>query len=315
MAEKQVFTFPSADGQSTIHAVRWLPDDGAVSAVLQITHGMVEYIERYTPFAEYLTTKGFAVVGHDHIGHGDSVKDPSEWGVMHAEDPSDIMIADMLKNYELAKEQWPDVPFFALGHSMGSYMLRKYLSVYADKLSGLSGAIIMGTGSVPDGTVNLGKNIIKLIARFKGWDYRSKFVAGLMFGGPYKRYDLTGGDPTNSWLTKNPLIVEKYYSDPKCTYLFTLRAYYGLLSSCGFDNDPQGVAAIPKSLPILFVSGSDDPVGDNGAGVKTAYNLFKSAGISDVTIRLFEGDRHEVLNETDCEKVFGELYDWMKVHA
>ncbi len=314
MAQKTVFTFPSADGQSEIHAVRWLPDDGAVVAVLQITHGMVEYIERYEPFAEYLTTRGFAVTGHDHIGHGESVKDPSEWGVMHADDPSDIMIADMYKNYELAKETWPDVPFFVLGHSMGSYMLRKYLSVYADRLSGLSGAIVMGTGTVPDGVVNLGKNVIRLIARFKGWEYRSPFVAGLMFGAPYKQYDLTGADPTNSWLTKDPAIVEKYYKDPKCTYMFTLRAYYGLISSCGFDNDPKKIGAIPKSLPVLFVSGAQDPVGDNGAGVKTAFGLFKAAGISDVTIRLFEGDRHEVLNETDRDKVFAELLDWMKVH-
>ena len=100
MAQKTVYTFPSADHVSTIHAVRWLPDEGPVKAVLQIVHGMVEYIERYTPFAEYLTTQGYAVYGHDHIGHGDSVKGPEEWGIMHADDPSDIMVEDMFTNYK-----------------------------------------------------------------------------------------------------------------------------------------------------------------------------------------------------------------------
>ena len=134
MAQKTVYTFPSADHVSTIHAVRWLPDEGPVKAVLQIVHGMVEYIERYTPFAEYLTTQGYAVYGHDHIGHGDSVKGPEEWGIMHADDPSDIMVEDMFTNFKHVKEEQPDVPYYILGHSMGSYMLRKYLAVKAAEL-------------------------------------------------------------------------------------------------------------------------------------------------------------------------------------
>ena len=319
MAIKTNYTFASADGVSTIHAVRWLPEGAAadgsgaeVKAVLQIVHGMVEYIERYTPFAEYLTTQGFVVFGHDHIGHGDSVKGPEEWGIMHAEDPSDIMVEDMFTNFRIIKEQYPDLPYFILGHSMGSYMLRKYLAVKADELKGVNGAIIMGTGTEPNGTINAGLTMAKLMAKFKGRNARSPFMAGMAFGKPYKVYDLTGKDPTNSWLTKDPEIVKKYYADPKCTYTFSLNGYIGLISSTKFDNDPKNVAKIPKDLPILFVSGDKDPVGNHGEGVRKAYEMFQMAGIQDVTLRLYEGDRHEVLNELDKDKVFKELKDWME---
>ena len=137
-------------------------------------------------------------------------------------------------------------------------------------------------------------------------------MAGVAFGKPYKVYDLTGKDPTNSWLTKDPAIVKKYYADPKCTYTFSLNGYIGLISSTKFDNDPKNVARIPKDLPILFVSGDKDPVGNNGEGVKKAYEMFQMAGIQDVTMRLYEGDRHEVLNELNKEVVFEELKDWME---
>ncbi len=315
MAQKTVYTFPSADHVSTIHAVRWLPDEGPVKAVLQIVHGMVEYIERYTPFAEYLTTQGYAVYGHDHIGHGDSVKGPEEWGIMHADDPSDIMVEDMFTNFKHVKEEQPDVPYYILGHSMGSYMLRKYLAVKAADLKGVNGAIIMGTGSEKNGTIKAGLAMAKMLARIKGRDYRSSFMAGMTFGAPYKVYDMTGKDPSNSWLTHDEAIVKKYYSDPKCTYMFSLNGYIGLISSTKFDNDPKNVARVPKDLPILFISGDKDPVGNNGEGVKTAFQMFKDAGIQDVTLKLFEGDRHEVLNELNKEEVFAYLKDWMQAKA
>ncbi|MBR1812030.1 MAG: alpha/beta fold hydrolase [Clostridia bacterium] len=310
MAIKTNYTFASADGVSAIHAVRWLPVDGNVRAVLQIVHGMVEYIERYTPFAEFLTTKGYAVFGHDHIGHGDSVSSPEEWGIMHADDPSDVMVADMFTNYKHVKEEYPDVPYYILGHSMGSYMLRKYLSVKGAQLQGVNGAIVMGTGTEP--AAAMGLVVAKTLAKLKGRDYRAPIMVKLTFGAPYKMYDLTGQDAANSWLTKNEAFVKKYYNDPKCTYLFSLNGYIGLLSAVKYDGSAANVAKIPKNIPILFASGDKDPVGNHGKGVQQAYDLFKAAGIEDVTLRLFEGDRHEILNETDSDKVFAELYDWME---
>ena len=188
MAKEEKFTFLSADGKTTIHAVKWIPEDGKYEAILQITHGMIEFVERYRLFAEFLTENGFMVVGHDHLGHGDSVASKDDWGYF-AENPSDTVIADMHALRTMIQKENPGVPYFMMGHSMGSYMLRKYLTIHNDDLRG---AIIMGTGCVPDNTTKLGINVCKFLAKIFGWHHRSKLVESLSFGGPYKKYDLSG---------------------------------------------------------------------------------------------------------------------------
>lgn len=159
MTKEEKFTFLSADGKTTIHAVKWIPEDGKYEAILQITHGMIEFVERYRPFAEFLTENGFMVVGHDHLGHGDSVASKDDWGYF-AENPSDTVIADMHALRTMIQKENPGVPYFMMGHSMGSYMLRKYLTIHNDDLRG---AIIMGTGCVPDNTTKLGINVCKFL--------------------------------------------------------------------------------------------------------------------------------------------------------
>ncbi len=313
---KEVYTFESADGVSTIHAVKWLPDDGNITAVLQITHGMVEYIERYTGLAEFLNSKNVAVIGHDHIGHGDSVKSEEEWGIMHCECPSDIMVEDIFTNYKKGKEMFPDKPYFILGHSMGSYMLRKFLCEKANDIDGIDGAIIMGTGTEADGAIKAGSAVVKMIGAFKGYDHRSKFVAGLMYGSTYKGYDTDGtGDRTKSWLNRDVDEVNKYYADPKCTYMFSLNGYKALLEATGYDNNMDNINKMRKDMPIIFMSGSQDPVGAQGEGVKAAKAKFEEAGIQDISIKLYEDYRHEILNEIGKEVVYQDIYDWMMSKA
>ena len=231
MTKEEVFSFPSADGRTTVHAVRWTPEDGKYRAVLQITHGMVEYIERYRAFAEFLNDNGFLVVGHDHIGHGESVVSKDEWGYF-AEHPSDTVVADMHTLREMTQKEHPGVPYFMLGHSMGSYMLRKYLAIHGE---GLTGAVIMGTGCIPDNTTKLAMFIAKLQAAFFGWHHRSKLLQKLSYDKYYHQFDLTGKDASNSWLTKDEEIVKTYYADPKCTFVFTVNAYMGLFEAVLFD--------------------------------------------------------------------------------
>lgn len=311
MAKEEVFSFQSNDGKTKIHAIRWIPEDGNFRAILQITHGMIEYIERYRPFAEYLTGQGFLVVGHDHLGHGESVASQGDWGYMADGSPSDVLVADMHSLRTLTEKEHSGVPYFMLGHSMGSYMLRKYLALHGE---GLAGAIIMGTGAVPDGTTKLGMNVAKLQAKLFGWHHRAKFLQKLSYDKPYKQYDVTGKDKNNSWLTKNTAIVEQYYSDPKCTYVFTLNGYMGLFEAVLFSNQQENVEKIPKQLPVFFVSGADDPVGNLGKGVKLVYDKFEAAGMEDITWKLYETDRHEILNETDQEVVYSDILAWMNIH-
>lgn len=316
MANISNHTFGSADDRHTeVHAVKWLPENGEVTAAILLVHGMQEYIERYDEFARYLADKGFAVFGHDHIGHGDSVATPAERGIMHSACPDDTMVEDIFTHYEIIKKEYPDKPFFILGHSMGSYLLRKFLSVKAKSLTNVKGAIIMGTGSEADAAILAGRILCSIVRSVKGPEAKSPFIKGLMFGSSaYKRFDTTGAHPENSWLSKNVENV-MHFMDPaseKACGEFSVNGYMVLLRSTWFDNRMSNIRKMNMSIPIIFVSGDQDPVGGLGKGVKKAYDKFAAAGVSDLSIKLYEGDRHEILNELDRKIVYDDLYNWMR---
>lgn len=304
------FTFLSNDGKTAIHAVKWMPDNGEMKAILQITHGMVEFIERYEPFAEFLTSKGYMVVGHDHIGHGQSVNTKEDWGFFCEENPSDTVVADMHKLRMIIQEEYAQLPYFMLGHSMGSFMLRKYLTLYHDNLRG---AIIMGTGFTPEKLTALALKLTACITRIRGARYRSKLIQSLAFGADYKNFDMTGEKPEKSWLTKDVEIVKAYYKEPRCTFMFTVNGYKGLFEAVNFSCNAENAAKIPKKLPLFLVSGDKDPVGGLGKGVKEVYDMYKHAGMLDLTYKLYKDDRHEILNETDKQMIYGDLLAWMNV--
>ncbi|MCR5580234.1 MAG: lysophospholipase [Pseudobutyrivibrio sp.] len=313
MGNQQEYTFNSKDGHSIIHCRKWLPE-GEPVAVVQLVHGMVEYIERYDEFATYLTTKGYVVVGHDHIGHGHSVSDMDELGVMTGVHPSDDMVEDIYTHYAMTKKAYPSIPYFILGHSMGSYMLRKFLSVKAAYIEGISGAVIMGTGQESASTCSGGLAVIAILSLLRGKNYRSTFVRNMTYSAPYKQYDCYGKDYANSWLSKNTRNVEKYYHDPYCTYTFTLNAYKGLVEATKYVATKECVSKMRATMPLLVVSGDADPVGNMGEGTKAAAESFKKAGIKDVTLKLYRGDRHEILNELDRDQVFSDIYQWFEAH-
>lgn len=302
------FTFLSSDKETLIHAVKWLPDSRTYKAILQITHGMIEHIMRYEEFAAFLTEHGYMVVGHDHLGHGASAKRKEDLGYFAKSSPSDHLISDMHTLRITIQQNNPDIPYFMMGHSMGSYLLRKYLSLHGESLEG---SIIMGTGFVPPVAAVTGLFLIYAVALLKGWRYRSPFITGIMFGKSYKQFDQTGTDFSNSWLTRDAKIVEKNHSDPYTNFKFTLNGYRGLLETVLFDCRYKNIQKIPKSLPVFFVSGDQDPVGDLGKGVRKTYDLFVKAGIKDVTIKLYKDDRHELVNELDRLDVYADLMDFM----
>ncbi len=315
MAKVTYYDFRSADDRRTrVHAVKWEGDSVQPRAVLQLVHGMVEFVERYDAFAKFLTEKGFVVMGHDHIGHGDSVEKQSDWGIMHSSYPDITLVEDIYKNYKIIRKEYPDLPHFILGHSMGSYLLREFLAEKSDDLYDLSGAVIMGTGGVDDKTSTLGLTVLKVLARFFGWDHKSRLATKLMFGGAYKKFDMDGSHPENSWLTKDIAIVKKHNREPRNNFMFSLNGYRALITAVYYDNQPANVAKTEKHIPVFFVSGEDDPVGDLGVGVKHAFSLFKKAGMTDVSMKLYPGDRHEILNETDREKVYADILEWMDSH-
>ncbi len=304
---KKVVSFKSCDGINTIHAVAWLPE-GEPKGVLQIVHGMVEYIERYEEFAEYMNSQGFIVVGHDHLGHGESVQTEEDWGYIAEVNPSAKLVEDIRRVYVGAKKKFEGLPYFLLGHSMGSYLVRKYITVYGNDLTGI---ILTGTGTESKATTKVGLMVIRALTKKYGSRYRSDFVRELMYTSPYKLYDLNGIDPERGWITRDPEITKKYYSDPKCTFTFTLNGYEALVSTVDFVCDKKNIAKIPRKVPLLIASGDMDPVGNLGKGVKEFYNEVVKTGKMNVECKLFPEARHEILNEINREDVYAFLRDWM----
>ena len=254
---KREFFYPSRDGETQIHAIEWIPE-GEPVGVLQMCHGMVEHINRYDEFARFISANGFYVVGHDHLGHGKSVTSREKLGYFHNPDGNDVVIADIQQLRVKTQEKYPHLPYFMMGHSMGSFLLRQYLGLYS---GGLSGAIIMGTGDQPSIVLAGGMVICKLIAMVKGWEYRSKFVDG-MAGGSYEK------KMGREWLSKNRANQEQYDVDPLCGFKFTVNAYYHMFSGMLSMNMQEKEGKASKKLPLFLVAGAEDPVGESGKGVE-----------------------------------------------
>lgn len=303
---KEEFSFLSTDGETTIHGVSWMPEKEVV-AVLQICHGMVEYIERYEPFAEYLTERGFFVVGHDHLGHGKSVLSEDKLGFFHDKDGNHCLIEDIHQVRSAVQETNPGFPYFIMGHSMGSFLVRQYLTEHGN---GLDGAIIMGTGhhSMPE--LVAGRLLCRIIAAVKGWDYRSSFVKKMAMGSFNKHFqpEKTGAE----WLSRDEEITGAYAKDPLCSFDFTINAYFHMFGGMMKLMHTSSIRKIPVNLPVLFVAGREDPVGNMGKSVIKVYNAYKKNNIQDVKIKLYKDDRHEILNELDRENVYDDIYRWME---
>ena len=303
------FYFPSKDGNTEIHTIEWKPEK-EVKAVLQICHGMVEYIGRYDEFAQFLCDKGYYVVGNDHLGHGKSVQAKSEYGFFNEKYGNVCVLGDIHTLRQRTMKKYPDVPYFMLGHSMGSSLLRQYIQMYGN---GLAGAVLMGAVADHNKAALLfGKRLCRMMAAARGWHYRSKLVDNLAIGGYNKRF--RPAHTRADWITSDHERLEAYVTDPMCSFMFTVNAYYNMFAGMIGMQRKESVYMIPKSLPVLFVSGSDDPVGNFGKGIRKIYEKYKRAGIQDVTLRLYTGDRHEILNETDRQQVYEDLLMWFEEH-
>jgi alpha-beta hydrolase superfamily lysophospholipase len=298
------FYYNSSDGKTKIHAIKLIPEDEII-AVLQISHGMLEHMERYEEFANYMSKNGVLTVGNDHIGHGSSVLSEEYRGYFGKEDGNMVLIEDMHSLMKIIKSEYPDKPYFILGHSMGPFLARQFITLYGDEIDGV---VISGTGQQPLGLIKFGIFITKFIALFRGWNYRSKFVNFLSLGSNNNKFKPARTE--FDWLTRDNCIVDNYISDFRINFIFTLNGFYNMFNGMLRMNDPKMLDNIPKDLPIIFVSGDKDPVGQFGKDVTKAFNIYKSLNLSNVTMKLYEDDRHEILNELDREQIYEELLIW-----
>lgn len=303
--KKQNFYFKSSDKMNRIYGICWIPEGQKVRAVLQIAHGMLEFIDRYDDFARFLCSKGIAVVGNDHLGHGSSVSSEEDWGYM-GENGFECLVDDLKKVQKHFKQRFPEVPYFILGHSMGSFAVRYFISKYR---KGIDGAIIMGTGYHPTALSVAGQTITRIMARVKGWHYRSPLVTKIAFGSYNKGIEdvRTAAD----WITRDEDIVDAYMADPRCQFMFTLNGYFEMFGGIRYITDKKNIAKVRKNLPILFISGAADPVGGYGKGVQKVHDMFLEAGNEMLDLILYEDARHEVLNEINRMDVYNDLYNWL----
>lgn len=306
--KKYIFTLPSADGKTTLHGIRWDPE-GETAGVLQISHGMAEYLNRYEEFAEYLTAAGFAVIGHDHLGHGLSVTNDGRYGYFADENGDRILLQDMHRINVLAKKKYPGKPVFILGHSMGSFLLRRYITIFGGEIDG---ALICGTGSIGLPQTRFGLTLTHVLIRIFGRYFHSRLIDLLALG----QYVLQYGNPIRrgSWLSKNEESVRAYRNDPLCGFRFTVGAYddfFRVLKSLAEEKDYQ---RIPRELPLILLSGMDDPLGQYSKAVLAVYNRYREIGMKDLDILLYPGDRHEILNETDRDVVYADILAWLRAH-
>lgn len=295
----------STDSKNNLNVIIWETEKEPIG-VLQIIHGMAEYIDRYDNFAKYMTEHGFNVIGHDHLGHGHSVSDEHDYGFFAEENGDKIIIEDMHSVTQYAREKWEELPNFILGHSMGSFCLRQYLTKYSNDVFG---AIIMGTGWIPSAAALLGKAIATNTCKSKG----SHTVNPLLIKLTLEPYNKPFA-PTRTncdWLSRDEKQVDLYVNDKLCGFDFTAGAYKDFFTILEKIAKNRQLIGMRKSLPILITSGSVDPVGGKKACEKLNAQ-YKRCGINDVTLKLWENDRHEILNELDKSDVYRYIYNWLK---
>ena len=304
---KKEFYYPSVDCKTKIHAIRWEPE-GAPKAILQIIHGMVEFIDRYDDFAKFLAENGYLVVGEDHLGHGLSVQSDEYYGYF-GKHGNEWVIADIHQLRLMMCEEFPGVPYLMLGHSMGSFLIRQYITEKDGRYAeGLSGVIVMGTAWQPNATLRAGMLMAKLLGTSKVGKSAAK-IDKMSFGAYLSRIEnpRTGSD----WLTKDEAIVDKYVSEPLCSFRFTPNAYYHMFAGMLKAHDTDRMKKLPAGLPILFTAGTEDPVGNWGEGVRKAYMVYSENTPCKVSIKMYEGDRHEILNETDRDVVYKDMLEFL----
>ena len=302
-------TFPSADGIHTIHAECYIPKSEAVRGIVQIVHGMRDYIGRYQVLAEYLTGKGYIVAGHCHLGHGRSVQDEADFGYFAERDGVLLLLKDIHSMNKLLRTMYPNLPLWLFGHSMGSFLARLYANRHPHSIQGL---IIHGSaGKNP--VLPLGKLVVAIGKLFHGGRYRSRFVASLAFAGYNSRFTKAEGE--HAWLTRDIARVSSRDDDPYTTFTFTLSAYGDLFSMLGQSNSSAWFKNYPKELLTLIISGESDPVGAYGKGPEYIYKHLLLSGSSAVTLKLYPDCRHELFNELNREEIFDYINDWITTNT
>ncbi len=304
MYKKREIEFDSTNSVNKVKGVAYIPENKEIRGIVQICHGMCEYIDRYSDFAKFLCEKGYIVCGHDHVGHGKS-SSPATYGYFSEEKGWQVLIDDLYKFTRIIKHMFPQYPVYLLGHSMGSFIARLYASYFPGSIEGL---IISGTGAANPGA-KAGIALCNITAKKKGSMHRSEKINNIAFG---KFNDKYPDKRTNyDWLCRNTAVVDKYMKDDMCMFTFTLSGFIDLFTLNRKANESTTFKNTRDNLPILIFSGDMDPVGNFGKGVTKVYDKYCKWGKTDITFRMYHDGRHEMLNEINKEEVYNDVLAWL----
>lgn len=305
--KRTTFTYTSTNG-TVIFARKWSPIDGsAPKAVIQIAHGMAEHSERYDDFAAFLVKEGYTVYANDHRGHGYTLTSSSNYGYFADENGFDEVADDLLALTKIIEQNHKNIPIFLFGHSMGSFLVRRYIQVAGIKLKG---AILSGTAGNPGILGKVGKIIARSEIIKKGKSYPSPLLSDLAFGSHNKSFEpsRTGFD----WLSSDNESVDNYIEDSLSGGTCTTGFFYDLFTGLERIHDPKRNALIPKTLPIFIFSGDRDPVGKDGKAVEATFRMYQKLDIKDVLCKIYKNGRHEMLHEVNKAEVYGDIKNWIE---
>lgn len=304
--KKTEFYYPSADGKTKIHALEWIPEKEPIG-ILQIMHGVTEYVLRYEDLAEYLTDKGFVVVGNDHLGHGKSIAEGAKPMYFGPKDSWQWVVKDVLTLQKMTKEKYPELSYYMLGFSLGSFVLRTYLIDYPGNLDG---AIIMGTGQMAPVAIKIGKFMANKEAKKAGEENSTPAIHQLTFGTYNKIF--APNRTEYDWLCSNEKALDEYIEDPQRGGDFSAGLFRELLDGMLYSSNVKNIKKMDKNLPILLISGEKDPVGDCGKGVKLTKKALEKAGVKDISVKMYPGLRHDILHEEEKDQIYADIYNWLQ---
>ena len=289
-----------------IHVYKWTSKIVNPKAVVQIAHGMSETAIRYEEFAKKLTENGYIVYINDHRGHGLTAKTIDNVGYLADKDGFRCLVEDMNTLTNIIKEENPDLPIYLFGHSMGSFASQRYIMEYGNQLDGL---ILSGSNGKHGEILKVGEFLSNYICKKHGRRHRSKTLDNLIFGGNNKKFKSSKTD--FDWLSRDDKEVQKYIDDSFCGVLFTCGFFYDFIKGLQEIENPQNLKKVPLDLPIYIMSGDRDPIGKDGKGVLRLRDRYVNLGVKNVSCKLYEGGRHEMLNEINKEEVMKDIISWL----
>ena len=307
--ESSTFTYKDQDGVD-IFVYKWSPE-GAPKAVVQIAHGLAEHAARYERFAEFLTGAGYVCYADDHRGHGKTAGEEKDLGKL-GPGGWDSTVEALKALTDIIKKENPGIPLFMMGHSWGSLLAQDYIEQWG---GGIKGIILSGTnGKQPFIVRTMAPFIANRQMKKLGPDAPSDLLSNLAFKGYNKPYEPA---PTDfEWLCTDREVVDKYVADPFCGWMSSAGTsmYVELAKGVKKISRKSLQQKIPRDLPVYIMTGSEDPTNNRGKGARILYEQYGKLGIRDVKIKVYEGARHEILNETIKEQVYKDMLDWMESH-